>query len=439
VRCYNHRVPPQLLVANDVAALAAQLGDARRYTDDLVAPLSDDDLVRQFSHLQSPLAWDLAHIAHYEELWLIREITSEAGTDPRYDDLYDAFAHPRAERVALALLTPAEARAFRASVRRRVLARLQRLAEAPDPRLAEDAFAVGLVVQHELQHAETMCQTLQAGDVAYPGARRSDMSEARAGGEVLVAGGAGPIGTSTEPWAYDNEREAHTVELAPFWIDVAPVTNAAFAAFIDDGGYRLRDCWSAEGRAWLDRERAEAPLGWRRGPRGFERRRLGRAEPVPPGEPVQHVSFFEAEAYAAWAGRRLPTEQEWEAAATWTPDGGKLRQPWGDAPHAGRANVGRARFAPAPVGSFPDGVSPCGCHGMIGDVWEWTSSPFQPYPGFAAFPYPEYSAAFFDGGYRVLRGGSWATHPLVARATFRNWDHPQRRQIFSGFRTARDA
>jgi iron(II)-dependent oxidoreductase len=154
---------------------------------------------------------------------------------------------------------------------------------------------------------------------------------------------------------------------------------------------------------------------------------------------VQHVSFFEAEAYAAWAGRRLPTEQEWEAAATWTPDGGKLRQPWGDAPHAGRANVGRARFAPAPVGSFPDGVSPCGCHGMIGDVWEWTSSPFQPYPGFAAFPYPEYSAAFFDGGYRVLRGGSWATHPLVARATFRNWDHPQRRQIFSGFRTARDA
>jgi iron(II)-dependent oxidoreductase len=439
VRCYNQRVPQRQLVADDIAAYAASLGDARRYTDDLVAPFADDELVRQFSHLQSPLVWDLAHIAHYEELWLIREITGESGTDPRYDDLYDAFAHPRAERVALELLTPAEARAFRASVRRRVMARLERLSEAPDPRLAEDAFAVGLVVQHELQHAETMCQTLQAGGVAYPGAGGSDMSEAAAGGEVRVAGGPGSIGTSTEPWAYDNERDAHTVELAPFWIDVAPVTNAGFAAFVVDGGYRRRDCWSEDGWAWVGEEGASAPLGWRRAGDGFERRRLGRVEPVPPGEPVQHVSFFEAEAYAAWAGRRLPTEQEWEAAATWTPDGGKLRYPWGDAPLAGRANVGRTRFAPAPVGSFPRGMSPCGCHGMIGDVWEWTSSPFEPYPGFAPFPYPEYSAAFFGGGYRVLRGGSWATHPLVARATFRNWDHPERRQIFSGFRTARDA
>ena len=439
MRWYNHGVPPGQLAANDIALHAARLGAARRYTDDLVAPLSDDELVRQFSHLQSPLAWDLAHIAHYEELWLIREITGEAGTDPRYDDLYDAFAHPRAERVALELLTPAQARAFRASVRRRVMARLQRLEEARDPRLAEDGFAVGLVVQHELQHAETMCQTLQAGDVAHPDAGPADGAAASVGGDMRVAGGQGVIGTTTEPWAYDNEREAHTVELRPFRIDVAPVTNEAFAAFVEDGGYRRRACWSDAGWAWAGEERAHAPLGWRRRAGGFERSRFGRIEAVPPGEPVQHVSYFEAEAYAAWAGRRLPTEHEWEAAATWTPDGRKLLHPWGDAPHAGRANVGRVRFGPAPVGAYPDGVSPWGCHAMIGDVWEWTASPFRPYPGFTAFPYPEYSAAFFDGDYRVLRGGSWATHPLVARATFRNWDHPQRRQIFSGFRTACDA
>ena len=432
-------MPPQQLIANDVAAHAARLADARRYTDDLVAPLADGDLVRQFSELQSPLAWDLAHIAHYEELWLIREITGEAGTDPRYDDLYDAFAHPRAERIALELLTPAEARAFRASVRRRVMARLSRLDEARDSRLAEDGFAVGLVVQHELQHAETMCQTLQAGDVPYPGADDASARVDPVVGEVLVEGGPCVIGTSDEPWAYDNERDAHTVDVPPFWIDVAPVTNADYAAFADDGGYRLRDCWSDDGWAWVGAEGAGAPLGWRRRGGWFERRRLGRVEPIPPDEPVQHVSYFEAEAYAAWAGRRLPTEHEWEKAATWTADGRKLRHPWGDAPHAGRANVGRARFAPAPAGAFPDGASPCGCQSMIGDVWEWTSSPFGPYPGFTPFPYPEYSAAFFDGGYRVLRGGSWATHPIVARATFRNWDHPQRRQIFSGFRTARDA
>jgi iron(II)-dependent oxidoreductase len=435
-------VPPSQLVANATAAYAASLADARRYTDDLVAPLADDDLVRQHSDLQSPLAWDLAHIAHYEELWLIREITGEAGTDPRYDDLYDAFAHPRAERVALELLTPAEARAFRASVRRRVMARLERLDEAPDPRLAHDGYAVGLVVQHELQHAETMCQTLQAGDLPYPGAHAPatpTVTPAAVAGDVLVDGGTCVIGTSTEPWAYDNERDAHTVDVPAFRIDVAPVTNAAYAAFIDDGGYRRRRHWTDEGWEWACAERADAPLGWRRAATGFERQRLGRFEPVPAEEPVQHVSWFEAAAYAAWAGRRLPTEVEWEKAATWTADGRKLRHPWGDDVHAGRANVGRVRFAPAPVGTFPDGVSPWGCHGMLGDVWEWTSSPFRPYPGFAPFPYPEYSEAFFDGGYRVLRGGSWATHPLVARATFRNWDHPQRRQIFSGFRTARDA
>jgi iron(II)-dependent oxidoreductase len=432
-------VSPQQLVANDVAAHAARLAEARRYTDALVAQLADDDLVRQVSELQSPLVWDLAHIAHYEELWLIREITGEAGTDPRYDDLYDAFAHPRRDRVALELLTPVEARAFRASVRRRVMARLHRLDEARDPRLGEDGFAVGLVVQHELQHAETMCQTLQAGDLRHPEADLGPTPAGRVGGEVLVDGGACRVGTSSDAWAYDNERAAHTVDVPPFWIDVAPVTNGDFAAFIDDGGYGLRACWSTDGWAWVGAERVAAPLGWHGSGGGFERRRFGRTEAVPDDEPVQHVSYYEAEAYAAWAGRRLPTEDEWEKAATWTRDGHKLLHPWGDAPHAGRANVGRTRFAPAPVGSLPDGVSPWGCHGMLGDVWEWTSSPFRPYPGFTPFPYPEYSAAFFDGDYRVLRGGSWATHPLVTRATFRNWDHPQRRQIFSGFRTARDA
>ena len=430
------------LATDTTRAHAARLADARRYTDELVSPLSEHDLSRQFSPLQSPLAWDLAHIAHYEELWLLREITGEEGTDPRFDDLYDAFAHPRADRVALDLLPPAAAREFRDDVRERVLAALPRLSEAPDPRLAEDAFAVGLVVQHELQHAETMCQTLHAADgLVYPLPGETPApAPAAVGGEVRVPGGRYVVGTSSEPWAYDNEREAHTVSLQPFWIDVTAVTNAAYAAFVADGGYGDPRHWSDAGWAWRAAEGAEAPLGWQREPGGgFTRRRFGRVEDVPATEPVQHVSFFEAEAWARWAGRRLPTEAEWETAATAAADGAKLGRPWGDGSHAGRANLGRARFAPAPVGSYPDGVSPAGCHGMLGDVWEWTASPFRAYPEFEPFPYPEYSAVFFDGGYRVLRGGSWATHPLVARATFRNWDHPQRRQIFSGFRTARDA
>ena len=423
-----------------LAALSADLTSARAYTDTLVEPIADDDLMRQFTPLQSPLAWDLAHIAHFEELWLVRAVTGDAGSDPHADDVYDAFAHDRADRAELELLDPSAARAFRASVRAGALANLECLDELQDPRLVSDGFVVGLVVQHELQHAETMCQTLQSAEgFAYPFAELTLATPAFAGGEVLVPAGPFALGTSSEPWAYDNEREAHVVELPPFWIDVAAVTNAAYAGFVADGGYRERAHWSDAGWAWVSEERAEAPLTWLRNGDGYLRRRLGHLEPVPASEPVQHVSFHEAEAYSRWAGRRLPSEAEWEKAATWTPDGRKRLNPWGDEPHAGRANTGRMRFSPAPIGSYPAGASPCGCLGMIGDVWEWTSSRFSGYPGFEAFPYREYSEVFFGGEYRVLRGGSWATHPLVARATFRNWDLPQRRPIFSGFRTARDA
>jgi len=422
------------------AALAGALAEATEYTDSLLAPLDDDELMRQFTPLQSPLVWDIAHIAHYEELWLVRKITGGEATDERLDDVYDAFAHSRADRGGLQLLGPEDARGFRASVRERSLDNLDRLEQAADPRLARDDYAVGLVVQHELQHAETMCQTLQAAPgLEYPLSDEPPAVPMHAAGDVLVPGGPFELGTSSEPWAYDNEREAHTVDLPAFRIDVAAVTNAAYGEFIGDGGYRERRHWSDAGWEWLRDERAEAPLAWLRNGAGFMRRRFGRIEEIPAAEPVQHVCYFEAEAYARWAGRRLPSEAEWEKAATCTPQGEKLVQPWGDASHTGRANTGRARFAPSPVGAYPAGISPWGCHGMIGDVWEWTSSPFTAYPGFTAFPYREYSEVFFGGDYRVLRGGSWATHPYVARATFRNWDHPQRRQIFSGFRTALDA
>jgi iron(II)-dependent oxidoreductase len=432
--------PLEEILGSRQAALAGALAEATEYTDSLLAPLDDDQLMRQFTPLQSPLVWDVAHITHYEELWLVRKITGGEATDERLDDVYDAFAHSRSDRGGLQLLGPDDARAFRASVRERSLDNLDRLEQAADERLALDGYAVGLVMQHELQHAETMCQTLQAASgLEYPLADEPDTAAVKAGGDVLVAGGPFELGTSSEPWAYDNEREAHTVDLPAFCIDATAVTNGAYAEFIGDGGYREPRHWSEAGREWLRDERAEAPLTWLRSGSGFVRRRFGRIEQIPAGEPVQHVCYFEAEAYANWAGRRLPSEAEWEKAATWTPQGEKLVKPWGDAPHAGRANTGRARFAPAPVGAHPAGVSPWGCHGMLGDVWEWTASPFTAYPGFSAFPYREYSEVFFGGDYRVLRGGSWATHPYVARATFRNWDHPQRRQIFSGFRTARDA
>jgi len=265
--------------------------------------------------------------------------------------------------------------------------------------------------------------------------------------EVLVPAGPFTMGTDTEPWALDNERPAHAVDLPAFWIDTAPVTNGQYTAFMDGGGYDDPRWWSARG--WAHRVEAglRAPRFWERDPGGSSsggtwwRCRFGVVEPVPAAEPVCHVCFFEAEAYAAWAGKRLPTEAEWEKAARFDPATGRSRRfPWGDdPPTAAHANLGQRHLRPAPVGAYPAGASPLGVHQLIGDVWEWTSSGWYPYPGFSVFPYPEYSQVFFGGDYKVLRGGAFGTDPAAIRGTFRNWDHPVRRQIFAGFRCARDA
>jgi iron(II)-dependent oxidoreductase len=394
----------------------------------------------------SPLVWDLAHIGHYEELWLVRALTGAPPTCERYDDIYDAFRHPRRDRPALALLGPDDAREFVTDVRARVLDVLDATPDAGhrSDALLRDAFVYGMVVQHEHQHDETMLATLQLREATrYPLVEAAARAGNRAAcGEAFVAGGPFVMGTDTEPWAYDNERPAHTVDVAPFWIDTTPVTNAAYDEFVRAGGYEDPRWWRAEGWRWRVEAGLERPQFWAPDAAGWWRRsRFGASEPLPRDEPVQHVCWYEADAYARWAGKRLPTEAEWEKAASWDPGAGrKLRYPWGDdPPDDERANLGQHRFAPDAVGSRPHGVGPYGCHQMLGDVWEWTASDFGGHPGFASFPYREYSEVFFGAEYKVLRGGSWATHPTAIRATFRNWDYPIRRQIFAGFRCARDA
>ncbi|MEV4090107.1 SUMF1/EgtB/PvdO family nonheme iron enzyme, partial [Nonomuraea fuscirosea] len=257
--------------------------------------------------------------------------------------------------------------------------------------------------------------------------------------EVHVPAGRFLMGTDTLPWAYDNERPATWVDLPGYWIDRLPVGNAAYAAFIEDGGYDDQRFWTPEGWQWRQRKGITAPLFWTREGGSWHRDRFGRTEPVPMDEPVQHVSWYEADAYARWAGKRLPTEPEWEKACGWDQEAGRARRyPWGESdPGPSLANLGHRAARPAPLGAYPGGASPYGAEQMIGDVWEWTSSWFQAYPGFRSFPYKEYSEVFFGEEYRVLRGGSWAADPAAVRTTFRNWDYPIRRQIFTGFRCAR--
>jgi iron(II)-dependent oxidoreductase len=432
------------------AALRQRIADgldrARRRSIALTTDVLDEpELTAQHSPIMSPLVWDLAHVGNQEELWLVRDAGGLEPVRCDIDDLYDAFRHPRKDRPTLPLLDPVESRRYLGTVRNKVLDLLDRV-PLSGRRLTQDGFVFGMIVQHEQQHDETMLAThqLRAGEPVLAGTatRQSIVDPATLPAEVLVPAGPFTMGTSIEPWALDNERPAHQVDLPAYWIDTTPVTNAAYQAFLADGGYDDPRWWSAAG--WAHRQQAGlvAPQSWHRVGAEWWRTRFGRSEPVPAGEPVQHVCWYEAEAYARWAGKRLPTEAEWEKAARHDPATGRSRRyPWGDAEPTGReANLGGDQLRPAPVGAYPAGASAYGVHQLLGDVWEWTGSHFAGYPGFEPYPYPEYSQVFFGTDeYRVLRGGSWATDPAACRATFRNWDYPIRRQIFAGFRCARDA
>ncbi|MET7676894.1 ergothioneine biosynthesis protein EgtB [Streptomyces seoulensis] len=421
--------------------LLASLVTARDRTTLLTSCVEDPDLTAQHSPLMSPLVWDLAHIGNQEELWLLRNVGGREAMRPDIDVLYDAFEHPRSERPSLPLLPPEEARKYAAEVRGRALDLLEGADFEGGTRLTEAGFAFGMIAQHEQQHDETMLIThqLRTGPTALTAPAHDPVPPYTGPAEVRVPGGPFTMGTSTEPWALDNERPAHVREVAPYWIDTVPVTNAAYQAFIADGGYDTERWWTPEGWAHVRRNALRAPLYWRREGHQWLRRRFGVTEVVPPEEPVLHVCWYEADAYARWAGRRLPTEAEWEKAARHDPVTGRsTRYPWGDAdPGPEHANLGQRHLSPAPVGSYPAGESPLGVRQLIGDVWEWTSSDLEPYPGFAAFPYREYSEVFFGPDYKIMRGGSFAVDAVACRGTFRNWDYPIRRQIFAGFRTAR--
>ncbi len=422
--------------------IAVDLDRARRRTQVLTEAVDDRDLVAQHSPLMSPLVWDLAHVGNQEELWLLRDVGGrEPILPPAVDELYDAFQHPRADRPTLPLLDPVESRRYVSDVRGRVLDLLERVPLEGRP-LLENGFAFGMIVQHEQQHDETMLAThqLRVGEPVLGAPPPPRVTSVSWPDEVLVPGGPFTMGTSTDAWALDNERPAHEVEVPAFMIDTVPVSNGDYLGFMADGGYDDPRWWDPKG--WEHRLRAGlvAPLFWSRDGNEWVRRRFGHVEAVPFDEPVVHVSWYEADAYARWAGKRLPTEAEWEKAARFDPVSRRSRRfPWGDEdPTAEQTNLGQRHLQPASVGAYPVGASPLGVRQLIGDVWEWTSSDLSGYPGFRAWPYREYSEVFFGPDYKMLRGGSFATDAAACRGTFRNWDYPIRRQIFAGFRCARD-
>jgi iron(II)-dependent oxidoreductase len=386
-------------VTSPLGGVEALLEEARERTLRLIEGISEPDLERVHDPLMSPLVWDLGHIAAFEDLWISREAGLEL-LRPELAAVYDADETPRPDRGDLPFLHREEALGYMDAVRERALRSLDRVSDL----IGE------MLVQHEHQHNETMLQTLQLAEAGVYKPRRRTPSGRAAAGTLEVAAGPFRMGDGARGFAYDNERPRHEVELPAFRIDRAPVTNGAFADFVADGGYGRRDLWTHEGWAFREREGWERPGYWTE---DGAVRRFDEVLALEPDLPVMHISWFEADTFARWRGARLPTEAEWEKAALVT--GGEP------------GHLDQLDFGPGPAGPF------------LGDCWEWTASEFSGYPGFRPFPYREYSEAFFDSGYRVLRGASWATRPRVARATFRNWDHPQRRQIFAGFRCVEEA
>lgn len=368
------------MTASSKEAIAEALSEARQRTLELIEPLDDEQLNRVYSSILSPLAWDLGHIANFEELWLVQTIGER---EPLHGDLgrfYDAIENPRKTRGELPILRDAELRSYMADVRERTLEVLESVEIGPDAedRLLRDGFVYEMLLAHEHQHNETMLQLLQMVDGYELPQRYLDIFEAPllgGTGAVRIEAGEHEIGAPEYGFAYDNERPRHAVSLGVFEVDRSVATNSSYMQFMEDTGADPPQYWQREGGSWVSTARGRRQLD--------------------PDGPVIHLSWHQADAFARWAGKRLPTEHEWEAARPLLDD------------------VGRA--------------------------WEWTSSDFLAYPGFAAFPYREYSEVFFGDTYKVLRGASWATHPRVARPGFRNWDLPQRSQIFAGVRCARDA
>lgn len=394
-----------------------------------------------------PIIWHLAHIGVFEAYWLLQRMQGMKALDERYERIFDPINTPREESKNLP--TRAEMEAFLTRVRERVLDYLDRASFETNDQLLRDAYVFRLVLEHEYQHQETLAYLMHMLDPSLKIAPNSEgspnddavlKSVSPVREMVLVDAGPFVLGSIWNSFAYDNELPARTIDLHSFKIDRLLTTNEEFARFVSEGGYEKREWWSDEGWEWRERENWRSPLYWKSENQGWRMQTMFDENDWQPEHPVTGVSWYEAEAYARFMGKRLPTESEWEKAASWDAEQNRKRRfAWGDEePGSSLCNFHEQFRGTTAVGSFPDGASGYGVLDMTGNVWEWTSDSFSGYPGFKYFPYPEYSETWFDGDHRVLKGGSWATRAPLLRTSFRNFFRRHFRIGFAGIRLADD-
>ena len=437
--------------AEDAQSLSRQLAhmltDTRKRTLELVSDLNDEQMMGPKLRIVNPPLWEIGHLAWFQELWNLRrrdDGTFGPSVLKNTDELYNSMEVAHNTRWDLPLLTREETLSYMQRVLDDTLHKLN--TEGPTD---DNVYFALLATFHEDMHGEAFTYTrhthaLTAPPISdYEPSLLADQPTGPLEGDVQIPGGEFMLGATPDlPFVFDNEKWAHRIEVASFRMARAPVTNAQFVHFVDDGGYERRELWSYEGWAWRQSVSAEHPRYWSKGADGWTHRRFDQVEPLPAQQPIIHVNWYEAEAYCRWAGRRLPTEAEWEMSASAEPTldtstitSGKRLYPWGDeAPRPRHANLDARLLGPVDVASFPEGESAFGLRQMMGTTWEWCVDDFLPYPGFVRDPYKDYSEPWF-GDHKVLRGGCWATRSRLLRNTWRNFYTPDRRDVFAGFRT----
>jgi iron(II)-dependent oxidoreductase len=429
-----------------VEDLIGMMEDSRKRTLELVEDLDDEQMMGPQLRIVNPPLWEIGHLAWFQEQWNLRRITNDtfepSGILANADDLYDSMKVHHDTRWDLPLLSREETLKYMQEVLDRVEERLRR--EGPTEELE---YFTRLATFHEDMHCEAFTYTRQTHGLLAPPISDHDpkiLDDQPRGplkGDAKIPGGEFMLGATRDmPFVFDNEKWAHPVEVAPFEMARAPVTNEQFAAFVDDGGYAKREFWSEEGWNWRAEAGAEHPVYWSKRNGEWHRRHFDNVEPLPAHRPMIHADWYEAEAYCRWAGRRLPTEAEWELAASAEPTAEgitsrKRLYPWGEEPPTPRhANLDGRLLGVVDVAAFPEGESAFGLRQMIGNVWEWCTDDFGPFPGFVPDPYKDYSQPWF-GDHKVMRGGAWPTRARMLRNTWRNFATPDRRDIFAGFRT----
>ena len=438
------------------AQLIEALREARARTLDLVDDLSDEQLIGPRLQIVNPLRWEIGHIAWFQEFWVLRHLGGQPSILNNGDELYDSGRVPHETRWDLPLLERDETLVYMQRVLERVIDQVgDKIGGLTDAEGYDQEYFLNLVLLHEQMHDEAITYTRQT--LSYPApaiapdnkvrfAKQEPLTQTHDDltNDAQIPDGTFTLGSAPERgFVFDNEQPALDVEIAPFAISKTAVSNGEFRHFVEDGGYRRSELWTAEGWQWRTAERAEHPVYWQREENGrWLRRNFDESVALDDRLPVIHVNWHEANAYCRWANRRLPTEAEWERAAGAEPSANgqglaehRRRYPWGDdSPTLERANLDWRALGCVPVDALPAGDSAFGCRQMIGNVWEWTASDFQPYPGFVAGPYKEYSEPWF-GNHKVLRGGCWVTRSRLIHNRYRNFYTPDRRDVWAGFRT----